>query len=731
LRLPDWTQQRWKDELGSATLDPVEDAIAGNFGTWRIKFRVGKWGIDERGSIKLAFRQVTDWGPPQFEDPKAANFTTVHLESKLNARLEPKFEHRGYIRHWRQALTIDVLDAPLWEGDVITIVQGDTSMGSPGTEAQTFTESRFQFKMFVDPFGSGHFQPLPESPSIRIAGGSAARLVVMAVSEVAVGETGWFLVKAEDENGNPAEGYLEEVQVEVEGAHVVLPASVKFDGKGIAVRRMEKVRFAEEGVARVRVKDSKGLEALSNPVVIRNEIKGPRLHWGDFHGGQTNRTLGVGSIEEFYRFARDVGALEFTTHQGNCFEIALEDMEELKEQTQNFHEPGRFIPFMGYEWSGTPAMGGDHVLFFFDDEVTLHRCSHWLQTDLSDLHNDRDHITKIYETLKGTRAISYPHVGGRPANLEFHDPELEPIIEVHSKHGMFEWMIEESIQREMKVGFAGGSDDHYGHPGACYPGRRVHHFASRNGLTGLYAGELTRESIWNSAKARRCYATSGERIYLRFEVNGYSMGEEINLDVHPRISIEAYGTAPIERVEVFRGLQCIKNEQIAGRKEGNLLRLLFSGARVRGRGRQTNWDGNLKISGTNLVRVDPVALIENRDGITEMDENGLKWKLFTAGDSRGFVLETKNDRGSIDIWTGPATLSCEIKEVLAQTQKVDAGMLGQCVEIGRPPDLSGAWESKFEFEDTQAKPGMNTYWVRVTQVNLEKAWSTPIWINQT
>ena len=134
-------------------------------------------------------------------------------------------------------------------------------------------------------------------------------------------------------------------------------------------------------------------------------------------------------------------------------------MDELKEQTRAFHEPGRFVPFLGYEWSGTTPMGGDHAIFFFDEDSAIHRCSHWLQTDLSDVDTDRDHITKLHAQLRGAGALSLPHVGGRPANLEFHDPELEPVIEIHSKHGMFEWMIEESIGRNMKVGFVGGSDD--------------------------------------------------------------------------------------------------------------------------------------------------------------------------------------------------------------------------------------------------------------------------------
>ncbi|MFP6871728.1 MAG: hypothetical protein VCE91_20795 [Nitrospinota bacterium] len=513
MRLPDWTQKKWTDELGAAELERAGPAVAGELGSWRIRFRVGRWGIDERGSIKLAFRQVSDWGAPQFEDPGGENYTSLHLESRSGAVLEPRFEWRGYIRHWRQALTVDVLDGALWEGDVITIHLGDTASGSPGMRAQTFNESAFEFKFFVDVFGAGHYQPIPESPSLRVRGGEPVRLVATAISEAAVGDGGWLIVKAEDRHGNPAEGYWGRVRLEAEGAPVEAPPELIFDGKGIAVRRTDTLSFRSAGTARIRVRDEEnGFVALSNPIVIREEIAGPRLRWGDFHGGQTAPTLGVGSFDEFYAFARDVGALEFTTHQGNCFEVTLKDMEALKERTRAYHEPGRFVPFLGYEWSGTTPMGGDHALFFFDEDVALHRCSHWLQTDLSDAENDRDHITKVYDTFRGTRTISYPHIGGRPSDLTFHDPELEPVIEIHSKHGTFEWFLEESIERGYRVGFAAGSDDHYGHPGAVYPGPHIGHFATGNGLTALYTGELTREGIWEALKVRRCYATNGARI---------------------------------------------------------------------------------------------------------------------------------------------------------------------------------------------------------------------------
>ena len=727
MRLHDWTQQDWQDELGSATVTPDSDVVAGASGTWRITFRVGRWGIDERGSIKLAWRQVSDWGPPQFDDPGGDNYTTFDLQSSHSARLEARYEWRGYIRHWRQALTIDVTDDALWPGDVITITLGETSGGSPGFKAQTFDESNFEFKLFVDPYGTGSFQPLPESPRLRVVGGPARRLVALVPSEVAVGESGWLLIKAEDQHGNPAAGYGEEVKIAVEGARMKVPASLRFTGEGMAVLRTEDVAFEEPGVARVLVSDSHGRQALSNPAVISGHLDGPRLHWGDFHGGQTGATVGVGTMDEFYRFARDVGALEFTTHQGNCFEVTAADMVELKEKTRAWNEPGRFVAFVGYEWSGTTPMGGDHALFFFDDDPPLHRCCHWLQTDFSDLSSDRDHITRIHDTLRGTRAISYPHVGGRPANLKFHDAELEPIIEVHSKHGMFEWMIEDAIEHGLRVGFAGGSDDHYGHPGACYPGPHLGHFAARNGLTALFAAELTRESVWAAATARRCYATSGERIVVRFTVDGHWMGEEIEITGSPRIEVSVHGTGPLERVEVFRGLDCIHCQDVAVPATDNRLRFLFAGARVRGRSRATRWDGSLDLTDGRVLQARPVALIDNRDRLSQTGDAGLQWTIATAGDARGFELQLDGDGGSLQVSTGPATFSVPVADVLRSAATVDAGGLGQRVEMGPAPATDGPWDVAFELEDTQAPPGAHAYWIRVTQVDQEKAWSSPVW----
>jgi len=212
-------------------------------------------------------------------------------------------------------------------------------------------------------------------------------------------------------------------------------------------------------------------------------------------------------------------------------------------------------------------------------------------------------------------------------------------------------------------------------------------------------------------------------------VNDRWMGEEIDGAEAPHISVEAVGTGPIERIEVFRGMTRVHTEKIAQDLEGNRLRVLFSGARVRGRGRSTLWDGRLALSEARILAAEPVAFVENRDSLDASAESGISWSLYTAGDSRGFNLKLDGDAGEMEIQTQHAELRGNIRDFLGNSAVVDAGRLGQRIEVGRAPASDGPWEARFEYTDHDAYSGLNTYWVRVVQVDQEKAWSSPVWVN--
>ena len=105
------------------------------------------------------------------------------------------------------------------------------------------------------------------------------------------------------------------------------------------------------------------------------------------------------------------------------------------------------------------------------------------------------------------------------------------------------------------MGFTCGSDDHKGRPGAAQSGSGA--FGIYGGITCVYAKELTRESIWEAIKTRRCYGTSGQRILIDVTVGGQPMGSDLSTNKPPEIAVKVWGTAPIEKVDIFRGTEII------------------------------------------------------------------------------------------------------------------------------------------------------------------------------
>ena len=67
----------------------------------------------------------------------------------------------------------------------------------------------------------------------------------------------------------------------------------------------------------------------------------------------------------------------------------------------------------------------------------------------------------------------------------------------------------------------------------------------------MIAPELTREAIIEALRERRCYATTGARIVLAFQVDGHGMGEEFTAAKREvTVTARVLGAAPLERLEV-------------------------------------------------------------------------------------------------------------------------------------------------------------------------------------
>src|SRR3546814_19560240 len=80
----------------------------------------------------------------------------------------------------------------------------------------------------------------------------------------------------------------------------------------------------------------------------------------------------------------------------------------------------------------------------------------------------------------------------------------------HSAWGTVEWLLTGFFPLGNRGGVVCNSDGHKGRPGASYPGAST--FGAYGGLTGFYAGELTRDGIFERLRRRHHYGTTGCRL---------------------------------------------------------------------------------------------------------------------------------------------------------------------------------------------------------------------------
>ncbi|MBU0667324.1 MAG: DUF3604 domain-containing protein [Nanoarchaeota archaeon] len=72
------------------------------------------------------------------------------------------------------------------------------------------------------------------------------------------------------------------------------------------------------------------------------------------------------------------------------------------------------------------------------------------------------------------------------------------------------------------------------------------------GLTAVIVSDNSKEAVWDALKSRHTYATTGDRIILYFDINGFLPGDIISTNQALNISVEVVGTATIANLELFK-----------------------------------------------------------------------------------------------------------------------------------------------------------------------------------
>ena len=210
------------DLMGSAAIEPVGRFEAGSWQSFTLTYTCGKFGIDDRGSLKVAFRMQTDQSMIQCDDPAGPGYTSV--ETSTGIPLTVRCEHRRNTRPWGISLYVRC-DRYLSEGDRIVIRFGDRRQGSPGLRLQTFVQPRFEFRVLADPFASYEYIPLTDDtqPTIGIGPGPGVKWVAILPTLRRAGDRFRLSLKCEDRWGNPSDRVDRTVRLAADGPIDGLP----------------------------------------------------------------------------------------------------------------------------------------------------------------------------------------------------------------------------------------------------------------------------------------------------------------------------------------------------------------------------------------------------------------------------------------------------------------------------------------------------------------------------
>ena len=422
------------------------------------------------------------------------------------------------------------------------------------------------------------------------------------------------------------------------------------------------------------------------------------------------------------------------SHQGNDFQITDSYWQHINETTKHFNNDGNFVVFPGYEWSGSSPTGGDHNVFYKSEGQPILRSSHWLvpqepETELSPAHPADDFYNKLKKAVEPSEVIVCQHVGGRYANLrKYFDEDLISLVEIVSVWGVFEWMLFDAIDKGYRVGVMANSDGHHGRPGA--EGAGMTEFGIKKGLTCALSEDLTRDSLFETLKERHCYATTGDRIILDFSVNNHPMGSYLSNQDELNIQAKVIGTAPLESLQLFEGRKVIAEVRPAefdDLQNSNRIRVSWQGSRERGRQRRVTWDGTIRVEGCKIKKAETFSFDVIADGITEQTNKQVNFLSKTTGDRDGMDLTLDTATiGTLYFESEAGNVSVNLNE-LTSRQEFDFGGVDMKVIIERYPTSVEELETELMLSLKPPKASRSAYFVKVTQVDGQMAWASPVW----
>jgi hypothetical protein len=211
------------------------------------------------------------------------------------------------------------------------------------------------------------------------------------------------------------------------------------------------------------------------------------------------------------------------------------------------------------------------------------------------------------------------------------------------------------------------------------------------------------------------------------------MGAEGPARAPIEIAARVLGTGPIERVDLFRGLELIATRSPYDESsfDGSVrYRVTWAGSRVRGRDRTTTWDGHVEVSAGRIVEAAPFAFDNPEKGIVEPTEARVSWRSTTSGDDDGVDLELDAPpHAELRLRTPVADVNIPLRQLAGgRTVTHRAGGVDLRLAFRRLPVRDLTRRLEVTHTDEAPPAGVQPYWLRATQEDGAQAWTSPVYL---
>jgi hypothetical protein len=553
-------------------------ARAGEIGTWKFVF-ISPSHLPANTCLRfdpLSGGKSGEWQLPEASSKAKAN--AIWLALPNGKSVYPKA-----IEMDKDQFVYDfTLPEEISNGEKLAIFIGSpTQKSGQGNLSQSFTQRRKPFHLYVDTKGKGDFKDKdPEVFSLDVRGNKLDNIRIIAPSVVFKNSRFDVFLRFEDAFGNLTGNAPEGTLIELSYEHLRENLQWKLFVPETGFLTLPNLYFNEAGTYHLKLKNLATGESFTSPPIQCFQEQGNHLFWGSLHNN-SSRFQSAEEIESSLRYYRDDKAYQFyATSLDESEEVTSNDDWKLtSNQVAECNEEERFVTLLGFQWMGESGSEGcRHIIYAKDNKPLLRKKD-----------SKSNSLKKLYSHHSPKELLSIPcftMAKGYSYDFDKFNPDFERVVEIYNAFGSSECSKKQgnlkpiqansrkgiseadegSIRNALNQGFrfgfiAGGLDNR----GIYKDLNEENQVIYTQGLTALLAPEYSRDALFNALYNRKCYATTGARIVVYFNIAGAPMGSELNSKDKPGLLYNRYidgfvaGTQPLEEVAIFRNGSLLKS----------------------------------------------------------------------------------------------------------------------------------------------------------------------------